>query len=309
MKQDELIDNIEKYNLHVNNKIIDLKSSKEYKIGKIIVKAFDFKNYGKNLKNHFVNKKIKKLSHANGFFYNTGTLIDSKQKVVVYTCITNGYDSLLEPLSTTCDYVAFCDEKSRTKRKTKWEQRPIEGTFDNGTLANRYIKMHPFELFPNYDFAIYVDGNVRVVGDPRKLCEIARKSKAGIAIHEHSERSCIYEEGVACTLLKKGNPEKIKQQLDAYRKNGMPENYGLLEATILVFDLRNNIAKTILQEWYQEFLKNSSGRDQLSFPYVLWKMKLSKHDLGILGNNVWRNPFFSIEYNMEKHSGQRRGSK
>ena len=74
----------------------------------------------------------------------------------------------------------------------------------------------------------------------------------------------------------------------------MPAHYGLLEATIIVVDLKNEIAIKLMNEWWDEFNYWKSGRDQLAFTYVLWKNGFTLNDVGILGNNKFINPKFRI---------------
>lgn len=79
-----------------------------------------------------------------------------------------------------------------------------------------------------------------------------------------------------------------------YYKEGFPQEYGLLECGIIVTDLHNDKAKTIYDEWWNEFMREQSGRDQLSIPYVLWKKGISPSEIGTLGNNLYFEPKFRI---------------
>ena len=139
-----------------------------------------------------------------------------------------------------------------------------------------------------------MDGNVQVVSDLTALTEIAKCSKIGIAMHKHPARKCAYVEAQVCIASKRGNADAIKKQMERYRKEGFPENFGFCEATVIATDLRNPNAKQIMECWWNEFCNTGSGRDQLSFPYVLWKNGFSINDVGLLGNNILFNPKFRI---------------
>ena len=165
-----------------------------------------------------------------------------------------------------------------------------------GTLTNRYYKTHPFNLFKNdYDYAIYIDGNVTVVSEITCLYNVAHESKIGIAMHKHHQRDCAYDEGELCKVYKKGKPEDIDKQLNRYRSDGFPQKFGLHEATIIVVDLHNTIAKNLLELWWKEVLSTESKRDQLSFTYILWKNGYCSCDVGCLGNDEYHNPKFRIK--------------
>lgn len=214
-------------------------------------------------------------------------------KVAVYTCITSGYDVAKQPVyrGEDTDYFVFTDLKK--EKNSIWKEKEID--YINYTQdANRYYKFHPFEHFLNYDFAIYIDGNVQIISDVTTLCSIARKSKVGIAMHTHHCRNCAYEEAKTCLYYKRGNKEKIIEQVNKFKQKGLPYKFGLKEATIIVYDLKNQKAKNLVEQWWDEYINSGSKRDQLAFPYIIWKNGLDMNDVGDLGNNLWTNPKFVI---------------
>ena len=94
----------------------------------------------------------------------------------------------------------------------------------------------------------------------------------------------------------KGDKSKINKQINKYSKEGFPKHYGLLEATIIFTDLRNPKSKVILENWWEEFLKSESYRDQLSLPYILWQQGISTSKADSLGNNLYRSSKFFVEH-------------
>lgn len=68
---------------------------------------------------------------------------------------------------------------------------------------------------------------------------------------------------------KKGNKTAILKQIKQYRKEGFPKNFGLYACGIMI---RKNTSEIInfMELWYSEICKYSH-RDQISFPYILWK--------------------------------------
>ena len=231
-------------------------------------------------------------------FYATGLPVEGK-KGVVYTCVTGGYDKLRDPLliNNNLDYIAFSDRKPNSVKESVWKYQslPQESNCNRWkNYANRYCKMHPFELFPEYDYAIYVDGNVEIVSDITALYNVAHESKLGIAMHSHNLRQCIYDEAEVCKAYGKGNVEDINTQVNKYKTEHFPTRFGMMEATIIVTDLKNEKAERIFNDWWNEFLLTPSKRDQLSFPYIIWKNEFTISDLGCLGNDEYMNPKFRI---------------
>lgn len=231
-------------------------------------------------------------------FYATGKPIRDKRGVV-YTCITGGYDNLREPLllSERLDYIVFSDRIPHSAKSCAWRYQSLPKKCDSNSwknYANRYCKMHPFEWFPGYDYAIYVDGNVEIVSDVTALYKVAHESKLGIAMHSHNLRTCIYDEAEVCKAYGKGNEQDINEQMNKYKMERFPPQFGMVEATIIVTDLKNEVARRILEDWWIEFATTFSKRDQLSFPYVVWKNGFTMSDIGCLGNDEYMNPKFRI---------------
>lgn len=211
-----------------------------------------------------------------------------KKRIAVYTCIVGGYDEISDPIviNENIDYFIFSDH---TIESEIWNQKIIpENILELGdnTIINRYLKFHPAELFPDYDFVIYTDGNVQVISDITPLLKYT-KNKLGIAFHAHSYRDSIYDEVEVLTkVVKRGNPDKLMKQITAYRHEGFPDHYGLPEATIIITDLSNHNITSFFNQWWEEFLNSGSFRDQISLPYILWKNGIETNEVTLLGNNL-----------------------
>lgn len=297
-EEDEMFKKIEELNLET----IELKKSKEYLLGK---KILTIKEYLRKIQiiqcvNKIVeSKKMAKYSHEE--IENEYKPPENNEgripKIAVYTCITGNYDKeILEPFvkKENIDFYLFTDNVNQKSKN--WNIKPLPETLDknyNNVLKNRYLKMHPYELFKDYDYSIYIDGNVKVMSDLTELVYSVNE-KAGIGMHKHQFRDCIYNEIEVCRIKKKGNYKEMKKQVEKYRKEGFPEKFGMLEAAIIVSDLKSNKAIKIFNEWWNEFISNGSLRDQISLQYIVWKNSLKINDIGVLGNNLYKNPKFRI---------------
>lgn len=255
------------------------------------VDAVRLKSADKKLSRYQKKKRIYKVSQDISTYESYVKLKD--KKIVVYTCILGGYDQLKEPLLEfdNVEYICFTDDAAKisTADQTKWAIRQIpesiSGKYDN-TLSNRYIKMHPKELFQDADYAIYVDGNIGIqsfLGSYLAKTDV----RTGVAIFSHSQRQCAYAEAQVCISRRKGNREAIGHQMERYDKSGFPRDYGLYECTIIASDLQNPLSIEIMDEWWKEFLSSKSFRDQLSLPYVMWRSGMDYTDIGCLGENIF----------------------
>jgi len=297
MNETDYIKKIEQLNLEN----INLKNSKEYLTGKKIIKIKDsIKKFQiiTLMKKICENKRINKYNAHEQL--NNDYIVEQsnkvKPKIVVYTCITGNYDKeILEPFlkPSNIDYFLYTDNIQN--KSDNWEIRelPEKVVEYNNILKNRYLKMHPQELFTGYDYSIYIDGNVKVISDLTDLV-YSIKDKTGISMHKHQFRNCIYNEIEVCKIKKKGDYPKMKKQVERYKNEGFPKKFGMLEATIIVTDLKNKNAKVILDSWWNEFISSESLRDQIALQYVIWRNNFKINDFGSLGNNLYKNPKFRV---------------
>lgn len=294
----------------LNLKYIDLQNSKERRTGKNLLSILRDLKRGKlsgislMMKKRRGQRKIDRLyppKKAEENFPDEIRLknidhIVSKARVAVYTCVVGSYDQVADPIFANegFDFFIFSDKPVQSEL---WKNREIPEkvkALQDNTLINRYLKMHPFEVFPEYDYAIYIDGNVCVASDVSPLLSCA-DGKTGFAMHRHVLRNSIYEEAEVCILYGKGNAQKLREQISEYKNKQFPSEYGMLEATVIVFNLKNKECAAIMNDWWNEFVRSESKRDQIALPYVLWKRKIKIDEVGYLGNNVYRNPKFHIE--------------
>lgn len=287
----------------LNKEKIELKNKLEYKIGERLLANYlyfkkmkfnkIFKNINDKIASNIIKKKFIKINKTNNFNYYDYDYDYKKNKIVVYTCVIGEYDNIQKPLIQldNVDYVLLTDKVEyyeKFKDIYSIKKIPDNILFKGNILANRYIKFHPFEFFENYDYAIYLDGNVRVISDISNFISCCSE-KTGIAMHRHRERNCIYDEATVCKLLRRGNLKLIKKQIMKYKEDGFPENFGMCEATVIVTNLKNITMKKLMNDWWNEFEKTGSLRDQIAFPYVIWKNNYKIDDIGNLGENIYEN--------------------
>lgn len=226
----------------------------------------------------------------------TDTLALYDYRIAVYTCIIGGYDRPWEPQFKpgNVDYLLVTD--GDIPQESAWKGidiRTIDGlpALDQSRVS-RYVKLHPHLFLKDYDYSIYIDGNIKTVGDLRYLVHLLGACGFAACLHRH--RKCIYEEIQQCLRLGKDDPQTMSRQIDVYRQAGMPENYGLIEANLLVRDHHNPVCIEIMERWWREIVRHSR-RDQLSLPYVLWEMGIPVSQIGRVSNNVHKIPSIRIE--------------
>lgn len=226
-------------------------------------------------------------------------LINNYHKVgrgVVYTAIYGKYDKLSEPLyvNQDLDYYAFTDQEipdGSVWKKMDLSAFPQLIELDDYHRA-KYFKLFPYEFFPDYDFSIWVDGNVKIVADIYPLAIMAGDSS--MATFENPHHDCIYTEKKYVVFYNRVNEAAIEKQIHDYRNDGFPEHFGMREFSIIYRNHHDMDCYGLMKEWWQHCNKYTM-RDQISFPFILWKHGKGIDYIRSLGEN-WRwNPRFMFK--------------
>lgn len=213
------------------------------------------------------------------------------EELVVYTCITAGYDDL--PAIThpehAVTYVCFTDGPAQ--EANGWQVRPLPRRLGDPVLENRFVKMHPHLLFPDHARSVYVDGNILLKPGVRAFAENALREN-DLALYTHPFRDCIYEEAEECAGIGHDWAWNFARQMRRYRSEGMPAHHGLYECNILFRRHHASAVSAVMEAWWLEFLQGVR-RDQLSLPYLLRKHALQVHGLG-QSHIRHSNPHFGV---------------
>lgn len=200
-------------------------------------------------------------------------------KIAVYTCIVDDYDVLLPPCVRS-DGVRFFCFTDRTDRKVRgWEMLDLAhpSSVTRPDLINRYHKFFPYRVLPDVDWSIYIDGNIRLIGDIPSLIKRISAQGAVLGCPEHKQRSTILEEARACKELGKfdqRDKKLIKKQLAIYKAEGMPLDTPLTANYLIIRSHKSNELANAMELWWKQ-LQLFTRRDQISLPYVLWKTGLA----------------------------------
>ena len=284
-----------------------LQSSKEYKIGKSfcrkksILTKFRFSDIKDEVTRYLKFRNGKNYSMANPLINkrNFGASnYFSDDRIAIYTCITGGYDEIEEPLFVpdNCDFFAITDFE--LPAESTWKRIDVDSLnyaaelMNSPALINRYFKMFPYKVFPEYKYSVYVDGNIRICTDMTEY--INRISDIGVGTFCHAQRVCVYEEAKACVAMGKASKESIERHLRHLNEEGMPRNYGMAQCSVIARKHDSAVCIKLMEDWWQEYL-NYAKRDQLSLPFVMYKNGLKMEQITTLGSNVYRSNSFEIK--------------
>lgn len=174
-----------------------------------------------------------------------------------------GNYKLTEPQYENKDWVLNCftDRKITSKN---WNIINVECT--DKLKKSREIKIR-CDQYIDFDICIYIDARFTIKCNLDKFVE--KNLKNDFLLMKHHRRCCAYDEARRCILKKRDNKDIISKQTDKYLREGFPKNFGLYACGIMV---RKNTTDIInfMKLWYDE-VHDYSYRDQISFPYTLWK--------------------------------------
>jgi len=166
-----------------------------------------------------------------------------------------------------CHFVCFTDRADL--RSERW-QVVHQARALSPRRSNRHVKalLHRYVSGPT----LYIDAEFQVVADPRPVAEAALERHHWAATR-HPNRDCLFDEAAVC--LEKNrveSPEALTAQVDRYRAVGMPEHSGLWAGNIIA-RRGDPESQRLGDDWWAE-IERGSERDQVSLPFVAWKLGL-----------------------------------
>ncbi len=147
-----------------------------------------------------------------------------------------------------------------------------EFIFERPVMEAKRYKVLPHLFFPNDDITIWIDGNIWLQADSRTIADVLL-GDADIAAFRHPYRETVWRE----FAVLKDDPrfaipylqKQLAEQWKTYRAEGLPINTALFECSVLI--RRNNArVNRLMDAWWSQICR-WQWRDQVSFPYVLWK--------------------------------------
>lgn len=184
-------------------------------------------------------------------------------KKICYTVITGDCDDLKEPIKTTPGWTYLCLTDNPNLTSKTWDIKLIGG--EEPKKLSRFFKCK--NHFPEYDLSVFIDATFSI---KRTIDLFALNKRDGIWLNSHPQRQCVYEE--AQIVIDKGldNIDTVTKQVERYRAEGLPEQYGLWRCGIIVRNPKDPKITEMCDLWWKE-VEQGSHRDQISFPYACWK--------------------------------------
>lgn len=215
-----------------------------------------------------------------------------EKKAVVYTAVFGKKTPINQPMyiNPHYDYYIFTDQPLPTDsvwKKYDFDKTILPSNLD-GAGKNRWFKMHPHLYFQDYEISVYIDGGIILVADVMPWVESLDDRILGTHLLS-SKIDCVYESSKTVIRAHKAPKEKVLQQMKKYRNDGYPKHNGMYENGVLVRNHNSHGCISLMNDWWHEMM-TFTMRDQLSLGYILWKNKIDKSKILLLGDNIFMNP-------------------
>lgn len=200
-------------------------------------------------------------------------MIDYKGNTVVVTAVTGSYDQP-KPHAGRLDGVDYIAYSDGTFEQPGWQNVLLENPLGlNARMLAKGPKTNPhlYKELRDYKYMVWIDGSM-IILQPTFVTDLLSHLRNGFVVSPHyDQRYCGYGEGELSMQLPKYPAEVIRQQMNYYEAEGFPRQYGLYAMGISARDMTNPRVAEVGALWYQQNL-TWSFQDQVSFPYVLWRL-------------------------------------
>ena len=218
-------------------------------------------------------------------------------RTIAYTAITGDRDVLRHTgrsVESSDSFVCFADWSPPCDPYLGWRMRPARHGADPIRAAKVHKALAHVE-FPDSEVSLWMNGT-HVLQEHWTVRALADRflKDTDLATFRHPERTCAYQEAEHCLTRELDDADRIRSQMARYRAEGFPEQFGLAAVTVLL--RRHTPALERFNRLWWEEIQLGSVRDQLSFPYVLWK-------LGLTWTPLDGYPFFSDFFHYVPHGG------
>ena len=191
-----------------------------------------------------------------------------KKKLVIYTCVTGGYDQI-KPLAKQNSYFdcfCFTDSAVSESQAKGWQIFPIEPQ-ENPKHQNRFYKILPHRIpeIAQYEYSLYIDGSINIIGNLQQWSHTILESKPTMAIYTHSKRSSVSEEIISIAQRKQAPLRELAGFVDQLQTNQWIGCDQLFDCSLLLRNSHNEEIVKIMETWWRLFLEGPK-RDQLHFP-------------------------------------------
>lgn len=221
-------------------------------------------------------------------------------KGCVYTCVL-GEEVLYQPdnFDSQIEYLCFTDNKEKWGTKDgAWKYCELE---NKDGLDEKKLRMKccilAHELLKDYDYSIWVDREYKVAGEIKLFCEVYGNGNSLLSFPQ-SSKDCMYEDMLYTDMGSDDRNIEMRKKIHAHKKEGYPENNGLIDSRIMVRNHRDPMLCQVMEQWWEKSLQEESI-EATYFNYIAWKNKFA---FSICDLFIYFNPYFvNMDVDLDTH--------
>lgn len=195
-------------------------------------------------------------------------------EVAVITSIYGAYDTPAVPpeQDIPCDWILVTDQDSAP---APWQVVTEPRPQLHPRLAAKVAKAMP-HLYSDAPVTVWADGNVDILSAGFAQWAAGAVRDHSLAQHLNPARGQLMDECVEATRMSKYDGLPLWEQTRHYLEDGYPRDYGVWWTGLIV---RRADCPDFGAAWLAEQMR-WTYEDQISQPYILWKMGLRPAPLG-----------------------------
>lgn len=207
--------------------------------------------------------------------------------IALITSLYGDLDELRDPpeCAGVDDYIAVTD---RTHDVTRWRHVIEPRRHLSDRLASKIPKCIPHN-YTACDFVVWVDASATIRDDCAEWA-VDQLDARELAQFRHPERDDVGDEAKVSAGLRKYAGLMVEEQAAHYIAEGFPRHWGLW-ATGLMVRRRHAWSTMFGKVWLAEQVR-WSYQDQVSEPYVLWRMGQTRPVE--LDGSLWHDPHINF---------------
>lgn len=204
--------------------------------------------------------------------------------VAVVSSCYGGVDALLTPPEQSVNVDRWVMVTDQDKVPDGWDTVHQPRPWVHARFAAKHAKAQPFD-YVDADVAIWLDSGAVITSEHLIETCLNALGDADMCLWRHPERSTVTDESTTSAAFGKYVGQHCKQQAEHYVRTGFVDDSLYATGCIVWRNTKDN--HHFGQAWLAEMLRWSL-QDQLSFPYVTWKLGVTPHTMPA---NLWRNPW------------------
>ena len=142
-------------------------------------------------------------------------------------------------------------------------------------------------------WSVYLDGSLTPKGGLTALVE-GWLEKADIALFKHPHRSCAYAEIDACVARGKITAQQGERVRSHFMLAGFPKDFGLWALGMIARRTHSNSIQIFAMPIVFHHVVHDAARDQLWFPFVLWRLKEAPRRVHTIDADIFDNRYFAF---------------